>query len=100
MIHFLSDLMFHSQLLNLLIALFFAASLAIMAILTRGFRYNHMKQVDDLEDEVDRAKMHMTIMVVLLVGCLNVAWVLLNAFLLIGLHKVSIVALYIFIYLK
>ncbi|XP_075982409.1 uncharacterized protein LOC142980731 isoform X2 [Anticarsia gemmatalis] len=81
-----------SLLLNLVITLFFVGSLAIMAILTHGFRYLHLKQsqsgdmVPD-EDPVDKAKLHMTIVLVILVGFLNVGWLMLNAFLLVGLHK-------------
>ncbi|CAB3260137.1 unnamed protein product [Arctia plantaginis] len=81
-----------SLVINFIITMFYAGSLAIMAILTHGFRYIHVKQTPSGEvvpdvDSLDKAKLHMTIMVILLVGFLNVSWLMLNGFLLVGLHK-------------
>ncbi|CAH0591454.1 unnamed protein product [Chrysodeixis includens] len=81
-----------SLVLNFVISMFFIGTLVFLGIYTHGFRYIRYKldedgeQIPD-EDSLDRTKFNLTIIVILLVACLNVGWLVMNVVLLIGLHR-------------
>ncbi|XP_047027625.1 uncharacterized protein LOC124635718 [Helicoverpa zea] len=81
-----------SLILNFIITLFFIGTLAFLAVYTHGFRYIYTKQNENGEnvpdeDSMDSSKLNSTVAIIILVGCLNVGWFVMNIVLLVGLHR-------------